>query len=283
MRAVEFLIENQHVYKTGLCDVMALALHDLTDLPLGAWAGIYYDDLFEEDAYEYCHLCVIVSAKNNTWLDVDGLHNSSPNNCYFNNKIKKLVLVPVTVNEAREMFTSEEISPEDIAIAKSLILKDPIFKNYIKDKSVTEWRNVYTINDLEKAPYDSERNKEFHTSDPVKDKWRGPQEGKYLQLMLSGMKPVSVLDLLQDKQRFTPYIKSGKLIKAGTLRKDEWIVTLPGEEWRAKQLQKIWPRLKKARETTQPSAVIGKLHAKIGMLLGIPKEAVRAFVNQFLG
>jgi len=147
-----------------------------------------------------------------------------------------------------------------------------------------EWRNIYTISDLENTPYDSERNKEFHTSDHVyKDKWRGPQEGKYLQLMLSGMKPVSVLDLPQDKQRFTPYIKSGKLIKAGTLRNDEWIVTLPGEEWRAKQLQKIWLQLKKARETNQPSAVIGKFHAKIGMLLGIPKEAVRAFVNEFLG
>jgi hypothetical protein len=144
-----------------------------------------------------------------------------------------------------------------------------------------EWRNAYTISNLEHMPYDSEEWENLYTSArPTLDRWRGPQEGKYLQLMLAGMKPASILNLPQDKERFLPYIKSGKLIKAGTIR-DDWIITLPGEEWRAKQLQKFIPQLKMANSTYQPSSVIRKLDAKIGMLLGIPKEAVKMFVNQY--
>ena len=143
-----------------------------------------------------------------------------------------------------------------------------------------EWRNAYTISDLKQMPYDSEELENLHTSTTL-DRWRGPQEGKYLQLMLAGMKPASILNLPQDKERFLPYIKSGKLIKAGTIRDDDWIITLPGEEWRAKQLQKFMPKLKIAHSTNQPSSVIGKIDAKIGMLLGIPKEAVKMFVNQY--
>jgi hypothetical protein len=117
MRASEFVIENadpKSKYRTGLCDVMAIALHRLTHLPLGVWAGVYYDDFMEEEALEYCHLCVVKSFENLIYIDVDGTHQGKPNNCRFDNHVTEIKLIPVSLEEAMSIFTSEVIDEFEI-------------------------------------------------------------------------------------------------------------------------------------------------------------------------
>ena len=51
MKIVELLEQKSDasLYRSGMCDAFAIALHDLTNYPLAAWGGTYYDDFDEED------------------------------------------------------------------------------------------------------------------------------------------------------------------------------------------------------------------------------------------
>jgi hypothetical protein len=93
-------------YTNGLCDVMALALHRLTGLPFGIWAGRYQED--GEDCWEYAHAVVIADPDIPRWLDVNGLHEGTPS-CLFVNRVLELCLLPPTEEDMRNAFTCCEI------------------------------------------------------------------------------------------------------------------------------------------------------------------------------
>lgn len=130
----------------------------------------------------------------------------------------------------------------------------------------------FSLDDYQAVPYDPELNYE-RSPYLLNEPHIGPQEGKYLNLMLRKMKPASVLTLPDEKKAFAPYIKDGTftLVRNNSRR---WIVTLPGEEWRGPILDKLFKSL-----TGPPSIENKKTHAKIGMLLGIPKESIRYFLQ----
>ena len=125
-------IDSRSPYRVGLCDAFAIALHQLTKLPLGAWVGEYYDDFMEETELEYAHLCVVVSFENNTWIDVDGLHSGLPKNIQFDNAVENVKLIPVTENDARELFTVEDLD-SDIETAKNFIRSDTVLRKVISN------------------------------------------------------------------------------------------------------------------------------------------------------
>lgn len=118
-------------YRTGNCDVMAIALHNLTKLPLGVWAGTYFDDYIEDYVYEYCHLCVVQSFKEKIWIDVDGIHHGNPN-CYFQNKIESLELFPIQKNDASQIFSMCDLESSDIRKAEDIILQDNNLSRFVK-------------------------------------------------------------------------------------------------------------------------------------------------------
>jgi len=130
MKISEVLLEsiNPSKFRTGMCDAFAIALHKLTNLPLGSWTGFYFDDLEEEYVPETCHVCCVKSFENLEWIDVDGLHKGQPDNCHFINKIEYMKLLPITVEEAYNIFSMEGVSQQEIEIAKDYILSDPKFK-----------------------------------------------------------------------------------------------------------------------------------------------------------
>ena len=115
----------------------------------------------------------------------------------------------------------------------------------------------------------------------------GPQENKYLNLMIRGMKPITLLTPLQQsryRDKIQPYLDSGELKLA--YKDDIGIyISLPGEEWRGPKLSKLFHHHKEMTNTkpdwwTAGSKEFRVLHAKIGRLLGIPKESVRYFINK---
>jgi hypothetical protein len=117
--------DSKSIYRSGMCDAFAMALHELTKLPLGAWTGYYYDDFEEEDSTEISHICCVKSFDQIEWIDVDGLHRGKPKNLYFNNKIESIKLVPISEEDARYVYTMEGVSEIDIKKAKQFILSDP--------------------------------------------------------------------------------------------------------------------------------------------------------------
>jgi len=146
---------------------------------------------------------------------------------------------------------------------------------------LVEYKYDYKLSDYQKVPYDPDMRQarpELFSTDT--NPHIGPQEGKHLNLMLKGMKPMSILFLPQEQQAFEPYIKDGtfKLVA-----KDEsnpglpaWYVSLPGEEWRVKKLQKIENSLVDIRGNPEMER---KMHAKVGALLSIPKESVKHYLK----
>ena len=128
-------------------------------------------------------------------------------------------------------------------------------------------------------PYDDRADdweRESHKTEP----WRGPHEGRKVTLMLAKKKPAAWLNDL-DIDAFKPYIEDGTLIAHDFDYGDRyphpgWVITLPGEEWRAAKLQKIYNNSKKYKEAGKENL----WHARIGMLLGYSNEDIRKFIAQ---
>ena len=123
MKVLEVTKDSRAIYRGGMCDAMAIALHDLTKLPLGAWKGSYIDD-DDEEQYEFCHVCIVLSFQNQEWVDVDGIHSERAN-CHFTFPVDKIELVPISRQDAAGLFTMEGVSTEDVQTAKAFIASDP--------------------------------------------------------------------------------------------------------------------------------------------------------------
>lgn len=140
----------------------------------------------------------------------------------------------------------------------------------------------FSLADYQKVAYDDHAAK----SSPNLNPNIGPQEGKYLNLMLKKMKPITAIEPHQTviRQQFQPYIDNKTFSLAYANPQGRWYVTLPGEEWRGKKLDDIWMKMAAmAKQGVKRNSQEFKLiNAKIGRLLGIPKESVRWYLNNIL-
>lgn len=130
-----------------------------------------------------------------------------------------------------------------------------------------------TLADYESLPYDSG---ERYTDRP---RGIGPHVGRDLTLMLAGMKPLT-MQTRSGVRKFLPYLQSGKLVYAGkTMGFGNvvlYFIALPGQEWRGRQATKMMRQL----HLTQDPDKEAEIHKRMGLLLGYPKEAIRAFLSR---
>ena len=116
------------IYKRGLCDAYALALHKVFGYGMAVVRGWYPDDLGDEDeeAYEDCHL---VGVKDDcTFVDVDGDKSEEDlkKDCFFHNPVTRITIEPVSEEEARHLFTIEGVTDEQIQDAIKFIKKQQV-------------------------------------------------------------------------------------------------------------------------------------------------------------
>lgn len=135
-----------------------------------------------------------------------------------------------------------------------------------------------SVDDIQNVPLDdTQRSDKLFIRQKKREPLRGPHEGRYLTLMLKGMKPIARI-FKQDLPLFQPYIKKGIMSVAGTIN-DDLLIAMKGEEWRAKKLMQVWPKLRDAvMNQTDNGNLEAKIHAQIGLLLGYPKDAINAFI-----
>jgi hypothetical protein len=147
---------------------------------------------------------------------------------------------------------------------------------------ILEGKFDYSVKDYENVPFDpTDSSGRLSVGISSKNPNLGPHEGKILNLMLKGMKPAAVITQKELNQYFAPYIHAKKIVLIGPFpitrgTQTDFIVTLPGEEWRGRKLSKIWPKLHAATDPKE----IKLIHAKIGKLLGYPKESIRHFIDK---
>ena len=115
---------------------------------------------------------------------------------------------------------------------------------------------------------------DYFSNPALKNVKINPHIGKELNLMIAGKKPAALIDykLLkfwkQYKDRFKFFINDGEIV-----------VTLHGQEWRAKkifQLRKYFNSL----DDDVPKSELKDYHMKLGLLLGYPKDDIRNFVGK---
>lgn len=119
----------------------------------------------------------------------------------------------------------------------------------------------------------------------------GPHEGRELELMLAGKKPLAMFhddipdDMEPPEVSFDFYVKKGRLVKQeivlpispqteSTLR--YYFFSLPGEEWRMARLIEIQRGFFEDGVQTTP-----ELEIEIGRLLGYDDTDVQAFIGTF--
>ena len=115
----------------------------------------------------------------------------------------------------------------------------------------------------------------------------GPHEGRELELMLSGVKPMAMFWLEPGMDHadvgdagFDQYVSQGQILKFTDIDPESSVETyrycLPTEEWRAK-LSQLVAHMCRDR-TAFDVFTTPDLSRLEGMLLGYPKESVEAFV-----
>ena len=150
----------------------------------------------------------------------------------------------------------------------------------MKIRELLEAKYDFPLSDYEETPYDPGFEEFGDHIKQFNEPHIGPQEGKYLNLMLRGIKPATVISTEAEKALFEPYIKDGtvKVVAKDGGEYDNWYLTLPGEEWRGKKLQQLFIKIRGVRDRYD---IEGEkvLDAKIGRLLGLPKESIRYFLK----
>jgi hypothetical protein len=151
---------------------------------------------------------------------------------------------------------------------------------------IREARYAYDLAQIQDVPYDTKGEAKWAANNPISPH-RGPQEGRYLNLMLRGLKPLTWLfnDSVHRKhlKKFMPYIKQGVFTM---IKMPEYVfITVPGEEWRARAFVKLLDKsdevfMEKPGESPDDRKQrIRMYHARLGLLLGIPRDSIRYFIN----
>lgn len=139
----------------------------------------------------------------------------------------------------------------------------------------------YAVPNAPDVDYDEYTKHQERYTRPSKEPWRGPHEGKELNLLLSGQKPAGIL--YKDAfDNFKPYFETKKL-KYLILNKDYFIAYLPNEEWRANKIKDIDKKmsLKFNDPFNKPTQKeINIYHIKYGRLLGYTKDEIKKFINR---
>lgn len=110
------------------------------------------------------------------------------------------------------------------------------------------------------------------------DKEIGPHEGRYITLMLAGKKPAIMINP-EEMPHYQKYVDSGQLTKhqiSLTRNYPAYVLTVPGQEWRAKKLGQLYKNSDRYFEAGKESI----WHSKIGILLGYSNNEIRAFLKR---
>lgn len=107
----------------------------------------------------------------------------------------------------------------------------------------------------------------------------GPHTNRELGLMISGKKPLAMLDTSFFKQGWLDTVEEKEwswchMIPLRGRPEDTVLVCLPGHEFRFHALARVYANCR----TT--NTMIPRDHAKIGILLGYTKEQIRAFLDK---
>lgn len=122
-------------YRNGMCDVMALALHRLTGLPLGIIYAVRTDDMFDDQAEELIAGHAVVILGENRYLDITGEHDGLPEASQMvvhPEPDMTVRLVPASEEEVREAFTVEEIDEAAIEEAIEFARHQPALQRFIR-------------------------------------------------------------------------------------------------------------------------------------------------------
>ena len=107
----------------------------------------------------------------------------------------------------------------------------------------------------------------------------GPHEDNELQLMLAGTKPAALVGS-ESLPSFKPYLKDNTLSLATKFKggggATVYVITLPNETWRGKQIEN---QFMKQKQFPIGSPETKTSHAKMGLLLGYSKEDIRHFLQ----
>jgi hypothetical protein len=119
----------------------------------------------------------------------------------------------------------------------------------------------------------------------------GPHEGRELELLLAGKKPVAMFsDVIPQsfelpEKDFAPFVETGQLIrrevrfspyKPGRLGLRFLFYALPEEEWRIGRLIEIHRAIHENGKSTTPG-----IETEIGRLLGYLDHEIQFFVERF--
>ena len=110
----------------------------------------------------------------------------------------------------------------------------------------------------------------------------GPHQGKELELLLSGKKPIAMIEPCRWRE-FSKYVENGVLntmpiavlrSRISKRRGTDILYFLPGEEWRAAMLQTIYNNI-----VNEDRLMTTEDHTTIGKLLGYSDADIKTFLD----
>lgn len=110
----------------------------------------------------------------------------------------------------------------------------------------------------------------------------GPHQNKELELMLNGTKPAALISSNKELINFKPYIKNKQLSLAEKIpyrdtKMYSYVITLPGEEWRGKEIHDTLLGMRGVKPMSIESI---PYHKKLGELLGYSDDDIEHFITR---
>jgi hypothetical protein len=131
-----------------------------------------------------------------------------------------------------------------------------------------------SVNELKKYAHTGQGYRDRFPSVMDREEWRGPHEGKELDMMLDNTKPAALITSI-SWPLFKPYIRQGRFISRpmqGRM-KGFYLVAQPNEKWRLNKIEQIMMNFDNERDS------LDVYHAKLGRLLGYDKEHIKKFIG----
>lgn len=110
----------------------------------------------------------------------------------------------------------------------------------------------------------------------------GPHQNKELRLMLNGSKPAALISNNKELINFKPYIKNKQLSLAEKIpyrdaKMYSYVITLPGEEWRGKEIHDALLGMRSVKSMSIESI---PYHKRLGELLGYSDDDIEHFITR---
>lgn len=117
--------EDKNLYRSGMCDALAIAISRRLGLPLGMIGGETNPGSEDGPKFQPCHAVAVLDWSMPRWIDVDGLHTGFEGaNVFLIGRVDHVRIIEASEEDILRRFSVSGLTEDDIAAAEAFLDSD---------------------------------------------------------------------------------------------------------------------------------------------------------------